>query len=178
MDKLLSVLLVAITFSSIHAQKRIDELNFLLGEFDVTVMLPQQDKSWKQGGEGTASFYPILDDTFIREDLDLTFGQGTLTMSNSIGRDGRMNQLRMIAMDKEFATIDIYKGELNAGKLIFNNLTSDIPALTPEGKRVSFKITYSQLSKQKNESLVEITYDEGRTWTPYSKQIFKRSEEK
>ena len=137
-------------------------------------MLPQSDKSWKKGGEGTASFYSILDDTFIREDLKLTFGQGTLTMSNSIGRDGRMNQMRMIAMDKEFATIDIYKGEIIDGKIIFDNVTSDIPALTPEGKRISFKITYSQLSKQENESFVEITYDEGKTWSPYSKQVFRR----
>ncbi|MEO1052432.1 MAG: hypothetical protein AAFX87_17505 [Bacteroidota bacterium] len=174
MKKLLPILLLTIWVGQASAQKRIDELSFLLGDFDVTVLLPQASGEWVKGGGGQARFYPILDDTFIREDLNLNFGQGTLTMSNSIGRDGRMNQLRMIAMDKEFANIDIYKGEFSDGKIVFDNLTSDIPATTASGQPISFRITYSKISAKENQSLVEMTTDQGKSWRPYSKQVFTR----
>ncbi|MEM1408216.1 MAG: hypothetical protein AAGG59_15650 [Bacteroidota bacterium] len=166
--------LLTIFVTLLNAQDRIGELEFLLGTYAVEVKLPNEQGEWKEGGKGQAKFYPILDRTFIREDLSLSFGQGTLTMSNSIGRDGRMNQLRMIAMDKEFATIDIYNGEIEDEKITFDNLTSDIPALTPDGQRISFRITYTKVSDNKNESLVEITNDGGASWKVYSKQIFKK----
>ena len=167
------VFAMAITFSG-YGQKRIDELAFLLGDYTVQVMLQDDLGKWMKGGTGTAKFYPILNDTFIREDLNLTLGTGTLTMSNSIGRDGRMNELRMIAMDKEFAFIDVYKGKLDQNTIIFDNLTSDIPATSPTGQPISFRITYSKISDKVNESFVEMTTDEGKTWKVYSKQIFTR----
>lgn len=168
----LSILFLSATAG--RAQGRIDEFRFLLGTYDVQVYLPDGNNGWKEGGRGKAHFYPILDSTFIREDLNLNFGEGTLTMSNSIGRDSRQNQLRMIAMDKEYASIDIYIGHIEKGNIIFNNLTSDRAAPTDSGAGVHFRITYFQVSQKINQSLVEMTSDEGKTWKIYSKQLFNR----
>lgn len=151
-------------------------LNFLLGSFDTRVLLPDGKGGWQPEGKGRADFFPILDGTFIREELKLSFGNTTLTMSNSIGQDGRDNQLRLIAMDKEYSTMDVYYGKVETGKLIFTNLHSDIPAVDRDGNKISFKLTYSQVSPSENQSLVEITRDEGKSWTPFSMQKFLRVE--
>lgn len=150
------------------------ELNFLLGDFETRVLLPDGQGGWVAGGSGKARFYPILDGTFIREDLNLSFGKGTLTMSNSMGKDRRSDKLRMVAMDKEFSTMDVYYGKVEDTKVILDNIDSDLPFKTQDGKQISFRLTYSKISENENESFVEMTKDQGQTWLPYSKQRFIR----
>lgn len=174
-----TIVLLSFIFISqyLFAQIKHPELNFLVGNFETKVLLPSPDGNWVEGGKGTAKFYPILDGTFIREDLNLTFGQGTLTMSNSIGKDGRSKKFRMIAMDKEYSVMDVYTGKVEADKLILDNINSDLPFVTANGDSISFRLTYSKVSDNENQSLVEMTKDGGKTWIPYSKQRFIRKKE-
>ena len=174
MKTIATVLLLWVSLAIQAQESRIHEIDFLLGKYQVQVLLPDGKGGWSKGGSGTATFDPVLGNNFIREELNLTFGQGTLTMINHFGRDGRMNQLRMIAMDKEFATMDFYNGEVIDQKVVFENTASDIPFRDQDGNKISFRITYSQKNSDTNESLVELTKDEGETWMPYSKQLFIR----
>ncbi len=175
MKSIATIFLFMVTVCATGQFKHAD-LEFLIGSFDTEVLIPDGKGQWKNGGEGSAQFYPFLDNTFIREELELTYGEGTLTMSNSIGRDHRSNEVRLIALDKEFSTMDVYKGNVVGGKLVIDNVSSDLPFVTQEGDSISFRLTYRRISAEQNESLVEMTKDGGITWSPFSKQVFTRKE--
>jgi len=176
--KSLSILgLILILAQAVSAQistSKIKDFEFLIGSFEVHVNLPDGKGGWQQGGKGTAEFYPILDNTFIREEIATTMGNTTFTMSNTFGIDGRSGQTRLFALDREYSTMDIYYGKIEEDKLIYDNLKSDIPAKTRDGQDISFRLTYSKVNENENEILAEITLDKGKTWRPYAKNKFIR----
>lgn len=163
--------------ASAQTKNKIKDYEFLIGEFEVQVYLPKGNGEWVAGGNGSASFYPILDNTFIREDIATTMGNTTFTMNNTFGTDGRSGQSRLIALDKEYSTMDVYHGKVEKeNTLVYDNLNSDIPAKTSDGKEISFRITYSKLNENENQVFAEITLDKGETWRPYAKNKFIRKE--
>jgi len=155
-------------------QDRMEAFQFLVGEYTVQGMQPEGD-GWVMMGEGVASVYPILGNTFLREELHIAFGEeSSLTMDNTFGIDSRHQEIRMMAIDEEYGNMDFYKGEIQEGALVFTNLHSDTPFETASGQKLSYRLTYRKLSDQQNESLVEVTTDRGATWQPYLKLVFTR----
>ena len=71
--------------------------------------------------------------------------------------------------------MDIYIGEFLQDKIVFTNLKSDQPIAFGEDKKLSFRLTYSNIQKDSFEHLVEGTYDEGLTWFPFAKSIYQKS---
>lgn len=171
------IVLLICMFSSLSAQTLtpgVAPYKFLLGEFHVKVFIPDGEGGWNAGGNGEARFVTTLDGTFIEENIATSMGNTTLTMKNTIGVDGRTKSLRMIAMDKEYSTMDVYHGKADTQTLIFNNLKSDRPFETQNGETLSFRLTYKKVTDQKNSLLVEFTKDKGSNWLPYARQEYLR----
>jgi len=147
---------------------------FLLGEYEVISMRPDGKGGWSEAGKGQASFYPILEGTFVRQEVTTKLGNASLTMNNTFGIDGRSGQMRLLALDREYSTMDVYHGTINDQSLVFSNLESDTPARTPDGTPISFRLSYQSISDSENQLTVELTTDEGKTWQPYARNRFLR----
>ncbi|MCE7995749.1 MAG: DUF1579 family protein [Roseivirga sp.] len=172
-----SILMLLVMTSGLSAQdltSGVAPYKYLLGTFKVTVYLPDGNGDWNAGGGGTADFITTLSGTFIEENIATSIGSSTLTMKNTIGVDGRSKNLRLIAMDKEYSTMDVYHGKSDNKTLVFTNLKSDEAFETQNGESLSFRLTYRQLSASKNSLLVEFTKDKGKNWSPYARQEYLR----
>lgn len=172
---ILFTLQLLLTFTTFGQNTKHNELSFLVGNFTVEVFLPNGDNDWKKGGNGKASFSTILNGTFIREDIELNFPAATMHMSNTFGKDGRSGTWRMMALDQEYSVMDVYHGQFINNSFVFNNLESDIAAVNPKGEKINFRITFTKLSDNQNQSLVEMTTDLGNTWNIFSRQVFTRA---
>lgn len=170
----LILLVITSVLSAQNLTQGVAPYQYLLGTFKVTVYIPDGNGGWNAGGGGSADVVTTLDGTFIEENMATTIGNSTLTMKNTIGLDGRSKSLRLIAMDKEYSTMDVYHGKSETGRLIFTNLKSDEAFETQDGQSLSFRLTYRQLSAKKNELLVEFTKDRGESWSPYARQEYLR----
>lgn len=166
---LLAILFVQVSYSQTTSKEDIYER--FNGHYTIEVFVPTQTKDWKKIGSGSAEFSHFFDKTYIREIVKTNMNGKEMNMDNTIGIDGRTGKFRLIACDKEWSTMDVYNGELENNKLIFDNLKSDIKTYGRNKKEISFRLTYTFLSKSKNELLVEITADKGKTWMPYVKQV-------
>ena len=151
-----------------------EKLKFLLGDYEVVANSPDGQGGWKATGSGKASFFTILEGTFVRETIVTSGQMGTLTMDNTIGFDGRTQTLRLIALDKEYSTMDVYHGKIEQNKLILDNLKSDAKFILDNGEEWSFKLTYEMISEDQNQLVVEFTKDDGKTWLPFAKNLFNR----
>ncbi len=176
-------LLLSICFliTSLKAQQsalnpKLSNYAYLLGEFEVKVYLPDGNEGWKDGGEGTASYSTILEGTFIQENFAITIGNGTLTMNNILGIDPRTKELRLIALDKEYGTMDIYEGKIDQDTFFVSNLHSDARFELSNGDKLAFQLTYSPLTESSHRLLIEFTKDDGKSWHPYAKQYYIRKE--
>lgn len=150
----------------------LETLSYLKGQFKVRLFLPDGKGGWQETGGGTAEYKTILDGCYIRESVAVKTPRWTITMDNTIGIDGRTKQPRMIALDKEYSTMDVYEGKLDGSTLIFNNLHSDRRFTTSRGDKLAFRITLSRLDEHRHQMLVEYTKDEGQNWGPYVRQEF------
>ena len=167
-------LLTSYNLSAQTLQDGLKKYEHLLGTFEVEVMMPTRDGGWTKGGEGKATFETILGGKFIQEKIKTTFGQGTLTMHNTIGIDPRESAFRLFAMDREYGSMDMYKGRAEGNDLIFDNLDSDKRFQSPTGESLAFRLNFVYISATEHHLLVEYTKDDGTTWYPYAKNIYKK----
>ena len=149
-------------------------LKFLIHDWKVTTYSPIENDDWKLGGESSAHITTLHDGGFIEEDVKYILGEEELNMRTYIGYDQRVKKFKLCAMDKEYQVMDIYYGEWEGDKLVFTNLTSDKPIVFDDGRELSFKLTYEDISSTRFIHLVHGTYDGGKTWFPFSKAIYEK----
>lgn len=146
----------------------------LLGEFQMQLFVPNEDESWQEVGNGVAHYESILGGSFLRKTAVNDFGGTTLTMETTIGFDQKSNQPKLIALDKEYGSIDIYEGNIKADSIEFINLNSGVSFTTKDGKSLYFRLTFYEITETSHKFLVEFSSDEGNTWSPYVKQYCKK----
>lgn len=171
---LISTLFFSFNLEAQQLNPKLTDFVYLLGTYDLTIYVPAGEDNWQEAGKGNASFTTILDGTFIQEDFFTTMGNTTLTMKNTIGVDARTEGLRLIAMDKEYGTMDVYEGEKEGDVITVSNITSDRPFVNDQGEAIAFRLTYSKVDAETNQLLVEFTKNKGETWMPYAKQVYRK----
>jgi len=151
---------------------RYAKLRFLIGEYNVIAYNSVQSNGWVRAGRGLASY--SLEDTFITEKVEIFRKNSVITMHNTIGCDLEKDAFNMQTLDFSSGVMDIYKGCINNEKIIFCNKNSEIRTANEFGDSFHFKLIYKQLSLTENELIVGCSKDNGKTWFPYIKNIYKR----
>lgn len=90
-----------------------------------------------------------------------------------IGIDPRAEEFRVLALDKEFGTMDVYKGSYEDHKLPVTNL-GDSGFLVEDGKSMHFRLVYTMPTNGKMYLAVDYTVDRGATWFPFQRVIYTR----
>ena len=174
MKQLLLLLFVISTLGS-QAQNTENKLRpfyYLIGSYDVKVFAPDESGNWQPDGSGQSTYSLLFDSTYIDENFVLNLSNATMTMRSTLGVDGRTKELRLIAMDKEYSTMDVYDGKAEGRKLVLSNLDSDEGFQTQNAGKISFKLTVWPSEKCHHELLVEYTNDGGNTWKKFSKHEY------
>jgi len=151
---------------------RYAKLRFLIGEYDVVAYNSIESSAWIKAGQGKASY--TLNDTFITESVKIFKKGDTIEMLNTIGCDNEKDTFNMQTLDYSSGVMDIYKGTVRDDILIFCNRNSKIKTTNEFGDSFCFKLIYKQLSLTENELVVGYSKDNGNTWFPYIKNIYKR----
>ena len=89
------------------------------------------------------------------------------------GIDPRTGEYRTFALDREYGTMDVYRGAFENNSLIVDNLKDEGFTLE-NGQKMHFKLSYDLTSKDKIELLVEFTLDKGNVWSPFQKLVYER----
>lgn len=154
--------------------ERLQGLNYMVGEWKAITYNPTADGGWDDGHPGTSKITTILDGTFIQEEAFFNMGGGIkLTMVNTLGIDPRTKEFRMMALDKEFGTMDVYKGTMKGDSFSVTNLKSDARFETQTGA-LAFRLSVAKSDEGVFSLLVEATNDDGKSWKAYSKIIYKK----
>jgi hypothetical protein len=95
-------------------------------------------------------------------------------MLNTIGCDNEKDTFNMQTLDYSSGVMDIYKGTVRDDILVFCNRNSKIKTTNEFGDSFCFKLIYKQLSLTENELVVGYSKDNGNTWFPYIKNIYRR----
>lgn len=151
---------------------RYAKLRFLIGEYDVVAYNSVESNAWIKAGTGTASY--SLEDSFITEKVEIFRKNSVISMLNTIGCDVEKDTFNMQTLDYTSGIMDIFKGTINNDILIFCNNDSVIKTKNEFGDSFKFKLIYKQLSLNENELVVGCSKDDGKTWFPFIKNIYKR----
>ena len=151
---------------------RYSKLRFLLGEYDVVAFNSVESNAWIRAGKGTAIY--SLEDSFITEKVEIIRKNSVISMHNTIGCDAEKDTFNMQTLDYTSGIMDIFKGTINNDILIFCNNESGIKTKNEFGDSFKFKLIYKQLSLIENELVVGCSKDDGKTWFPFIKNIYKR----
>lgn len=170
----LLIMSVATEASAQTLNKKLSAYQHFLGTFELEIYFPDPAGKFAKVGTGKATIGTALDGTFLQEEKATKVGQGGLTMLNIIGIDPRTGGFRLFAMDKEFGTMDIYLGKADGKNLVFDNVKSDAKFVNQNGSSLSFRLTYTFESVDRNILVVESTEDEGTTWKPYARAVYNR----
>jgi hypothetical protein len=133
------------------------------------------EKGWDTIGTSNSVIQWKHDGRFLAETAKYLTSYGEINMITHIGFDSRSKNYKLSAMDKEYGLMDIYLGRWSGNDLVFTNLESDLPIVMEDGRELSFRLTYSLIKKNSFEHLVEGTFDRGKTWFPFSKGFYSRT---
>ncbi|MBJ2176032.1 hypothetical protein JBL43_17395 [Aureibaculum sp. A20] len=151
---------------------RFSAIKFLVGSYSIDVFSYIHAKGWVKSGEGNSEF--VIEDTFITEKVKLNKENYVINLTNTIGSDECDKAFRLLSLDIPVGSIEIYKGEFDNESLVFTNLESETKVKDKVGEEVSFKLIYKPLSENENELIVGYTKNNGKTWRPYVKNIYRR----
>ncbi|MEO1253463.1 MAG: hypothetical protein AAFY41_01075 [Bacteroidota bacterium] len=168
-------ILFPIFLQSTVAQSFSNDHSYLLGKYSIEVYAPDDSGNWKRAGDGKATFESILDGKFIREKSEATHSGYPLTMDVTMGTDGKTQRTKLLALDKEYSSFDIYEKVAADDGIKFANLDSD-PFITEDGQKMYFQLHYKFLDDDSNELIVMFSMNEGISWKPYAKYLYKRNE--
>lgn len=154
---------------------KLKALSYMLGNWNVKTYHPNGKGGWKIPTTGKAEYATILEGTFIREKVKFNTGKSTLTMFNILGIDPRTKKLRMIAMDKEFGTMDVYKGDIQGRNAYLSNLRSDERFEDKAGNHWAFRLSFTFISNDEFSLLVEYTKNDGKSWKIFQKNVYHRA---
>ncbi|WP_299117447.1 hypothetical protein [uncultured Winogradskyella sp.] len=157
-----------------ESNKEMDKLSILEGKWIIENYENKEGERWINLGTSYSNIKLEHSGKFISERNTYLTSNGEINMITHIGFDRRINAYKLSAMDKEYGLMDIYTGKWEEERLIFTNLTSDQPILLNNEKKLSFRVSYFNLSKNSFEHLVEGTLDEGKTWFVFSKSKYNR----
>ena len=162
-----------INAQDLNTQNNIKALHFLEGDWTVDNLI-LKDEKWKSFGITRAEFKLELKGQFVREKVDYLTNNGELNMITYIGYDDRINRFKLSNLAAGYGNMDIYFGEWAGKDLVFTNLESDMPFKLEDGKELSFKLTYTNISSVGFTHIVEGTLDKGKTWFYFSKAMYSK----
>ncbi|MDC6364878.1 MULTISPECIES: DUF1579 family protein [Flavobacteriaceae] len=167
-------MLIVLTPSLLQAQKNnVDTLHLLNGNWNIE-NYEWKANTWHPIGSTASTITIEHQGKFMSEKVKYLSKYGEINLIINIGYDNRLKKFKLCAMDKEYGYMDIYNGEWINEDLVFTNLDSDIPVKLEDGRKLSFRLTYSKLSDQTFTHLVEGTFDKGKTWFSFSKSVYTR----
>ena len=158
------------TNGSNSSNAALHRINYLVGEFNVLVYLYQAD-FWTKVGAGNSSIK--ASDKLVTEKIEIQKGDELISMNNTFGHESS-EFYKMMALDLTSGTMDIYKGKFLDEKLVFCNADTPLRTTNAHDEHCSFKLIYNQLSENENQVVIGRSNDEGKTWIPYLKSIYKR----
>ncbi|NAS29895.1 DUF1579 domain-containing protein [Flavobacteriaceae bacterium R38] len=169
---------MTLTVSPAQAQETfknyVETLHFLNGDWNIE-NYKWEANTWQVIGNTVSTITIEHQGKFITEKVKYLSKYGEINMITNIGYDNRLKKFKLCAMDKEYGYMDIYYGEWINGDLVFTNLESDIPVKLEDGRKLSFRLTYSKISNQTFTHLVEGTFDKGKTWFRFSKSDYTKN---
>ena len=148
--------------------KRIDHL---LGDFDVTIY-SYKSNFWRQVGNGRSAI--TNSKKLITEKIEIVKEYDeVIVMNNTFGCE-RNDNYKLLTLDLTSGFMDVYKGKILGEKLIFCNSDSNTKLTNDFGDSYTFKLIYDQLSSSENQLVVGRSKDNGHTWCPFVKMVYKR----
>ncbi|MBL7472034.1 DUF1579 family protein [Robertkochia sediminum] len=174
----ITAILVCMAFTSgTYAQTETDttaSLHFLSGTWEVRNFAREND-TWKLLGTTKSTGALEHDGRFVSERTKFLTPFGTINMITFIGFDSKAKKFKLSAMDKEYGLMDIYLGGWTNNALVFDNLSSDLPVKTEDGKHLHFRLTYKDITERSFTHLVEGTTDQGKSWFIFSRSVFNKA---
>ncbi len=157
----------------ISPKKNIEALHFFEGKWSIDNYV-LNEKKWESVGITNSEITLELNGKFVSEKVTYLTKFGQLNMITMIGFDSRLNNFKLSNMGENYGYMDIYFGEWINEDLVFTNLESDLPSKLDDGRELSFRVTYSNMSHQGFTHLVEGTLDKGKTWFSFSKSVYSK----
>ena len=150
------------------ARAAMEALRPMAGEWRQKVYM-WRDGKWSEPIEERATFNFILNDLALRKLIPERDGVG-VRMETTIQYDQYRNVYRKVAMDDGWGNMDIYEGKMvEPGKIIFDNIRPGTYAIGQNGEVYYFRLTLTIEDQNANQLLVEISSDQGKSWTNFQR---------
>jgi len=152
---------------------RLEKVRHLTGDFHLVVYNSiQHDIGWVKTGEGSSSI--IYDNSFIKENVNVTMGAKKIRMNNTLACDIEKDTFKLMTLDDTTGVMDVYGGEISDGLLTFCNKALETTVEKEDEDSICLKLIYKRISAKENELVVGCSKNNGKTWFPYLKTVYKR----
>ena len=152
---------------------RFENISYLIGNFDLVVYSPlQQSLGWVKTGIGSSSF--SYKNSFISETVEVIKENMRFTLNNTLALDLENDTFKLLTLRNNTGQMEIFKGVVSENILTFRNKESKSEINNVENNSYCTKLFYKRISAFKNELVVGSSKDQGKTWLPYSKTVYKR----
>lgn len=151
---------------------KIAEISTLSGDWTMTVHTTHDNgKTWKPTPTQEVSI-KIGHKGMMLEEKPLDLNSPGFHMHSFITYDQYRQVYRKAAIDDIWGIMDMYEGNIQSGVLIMTNLKSKTFFPVAEGVWRGFRLRI-ELKSPVREMLIEKTDDDGKTWQPAFKAVYK-----
>ena len=179
------ILIFAFTFSfSLHAQEDtadqppgMEALSHMVGVWSVTTSQFASGE-WQAGETRTAEIVPLLGGAIQTESVDVVVPAFSFSLYSVYSYDQFRALYRLGVSDSSFGLLDIYEGDFDdQGRLVVDNLRSGTHFIDQTGTVSAFRLIYDFTGPDMFRFTVNVTQDEGVTWSPFVRSDYQRQAE-
>ena len=173
MKSLLGVLMFCISHVIIAQDDPMATLRSLKGDWEILSYSKNAEGQWDEGIKSLSRFRTILGGKFMQEEAIYRAKGYKITSVSYYGYDQRAKGYKYTIMDQEWGVMDTYRGALENGKLIMDNL-GDVEFTSNDGSQMFFQLIFDFKQSDELNLLIQLSKDAGKTWQDFHKVDYKR----
>ncbi len=161
------------TFDDEILNGRFDKIRYLIGDFTLVVYSAfQESLGWVKFGEGSSSV--IYENSFITEDVEVIKNNNKITMHNTLAYNAEKDTFKLLTLGNNTGEMDVFNGVISDEVLTFCSLQPEMKMDKEYDETLCIKLIYKRISEIENELVVGSSKDNGKTWRPFLKTVYKR----
>ena len=169
-----TVITVASNDPSVKPREALSKLNGILGEWSITTYYYNpKEQAFQEQAKSTLTASSILKGLGIREQRVSVDDGAALGIDVTYGYDQYRDLYRFVILDDGWGVVDFYEGNIIGDQLIATNVGKNTDFPLANGGKLEFRFNID-LSGDERSVLIEMTADEGKTWSPLYRHDYER----
>lgn len=146
----------------------------LVGTWEVVTEARTPSGDWHAAPPTRTEVVELLDGKLLQERSTLRIGELTFEMVTLFSYDPFRRVYRVAAIDHQSGMMDVAEGQIIDEALVVDNLRARTFFPWGDGREAAFRLTKRFTGPDRFLVEADVSFDEGRTWAPYTRSTYAR----